>query len=163
MTNGRRIGKEAELEAAGRLNRLFGTQFRRSQQFKGSSESADIIDDDHPELCPEIKRRSDFSKKLHAAVEKARSETADDQTAFVLHRIPGERWLLTVDLIDSPKLVARLAAIMADRLPFGGADLEQWVLRRVTDGILIDAKEAAEAAEAEGIDGKRLKRKGEGL
>ena len=52
---------------------------------------------------------------------------------------------------------------MADRLPFGGADLEQWVLRRVTDGILIDAKEAAEAAEAEGIDGKRLKRKGEGL
>ena len=159
MKNGRRIGKTAELEAAGRFNRLFGTSFRRSQQFKGSSDSADIIDDDHPELCPEIKRRSDFSKKLHAAVEKARSETGEDQTAFVLHRIPGERWLLTVDLIETPELVARLAAIMIDRLP----EFPEIVAERLAADILADALSAAETAEAEGIDGKRLKRKGEGL
>jgi hypothetical protein len=147
-TNGRRIGKDAELEAAGRLNALFGTEFYRSQQHKGAVDAPDIIDDDHPELAVEVKRRSDYSVKLHRAVEKARSETDDEGTALVIHRIPGERWLLTVDLFEAPELVAKLGAILFEQLGFDddGGTFET---------MLDHARETQVEVEIDGISGKK--------
>lgn len=152
--NGRRIGKDAELEGAGRLNRLFGTRFRRSQQHKGATDAPDLIDEDHPELSPEVKRRSDFSIKLHRAVEQARAEAAEESTAFVLHRVPGQRWLLTVDLLEAPELVTKLAALIFDRLG------DDWEDGGTFEAMLEDALAIQAIAETEGIDGNRQKRKG---
>jgi len=145
--NGRRIGKDAELEAAGRLNALFGTRFYRSQQHKGRTDAPDIIDDDHPELSVEVKRVSGFSIQLHRAVEKARSETGEDGTAFVVHRIPGERWLLTVDLFEAPELTSKLAAILFDQLGF---DEDGKFFEMLVHAHLVQA-----AVELDGINGKR--------
>jgi len=149
--NSRRIGATTELEAAGRMNRLFGTSFYRSQQFKGTADSSDIIDDTHPELSVEVKRDSSFSIKLHRAIEKSREEAADDSTALVLHRHSGERWLATVDFFELPELVVRLAAILTDGLP---AD-EDWNDGGLFAALLEDAQENQVSAEAEGINGKR--------
>ena len=108
--NSRRIGKDGELEAASRLNRLFGTDFYRSQQHKGATDAPDLIDDNHPEFACEGKRRQ-FSKELHDAVEKAREDSASDASAFVVHRGPGQRWLFTADLFELPVLALRLARL----------------------------------------------------
>lgn len=131
--NGRQIGKRAEREAAERFNRLFATEFKRSQQYKGTAESADLIDAGLPEISIEVKRRADYSVKLHRAVEKAREETEGKSTAIVLHRMPGQRWLMTVDLLDGPEM----CRVLSERIDY--AQIEQ---------------NKAEA-ETEGIDGKR--------
>ena len=113
--NSREIGKKAEREAAKLLNEILGTDFRRSQQYKGAADSSDLIDDGTPELSPEIKRRSDYSIKLHRAVAQARTEAADDSTAFVVHKLPREPWLLTVDLRDLSELVEKMSRKLAKK------------------------------------------------
>ena len=180
--NSRTIGKVAELQAAAKFNRLFMTNFRRAQQHKGAVDSADLIDDDLPYLCPESKRVAGFSTALHNAVDKARHEATPANSAFVLHRCPKRRWLLTVDLADAPELVVRLASLLAE---WGGCDRcdgTGWVAAGnipdvkcdICDGTGTDpngkvaeflkaagtaARERKAVAEAEGIDGNALKRK----
>lgn len=186
--NSRRIGKVAELEGASRLNRLFTTNFYRSQQNRGAIDASDLIDDDHPELSPEVKRDSSFSVKLHRAVEKARGETLPDSTAFVIHRLPGERWLLTVDLLEAPELVVKLCRLLAefgacpkcqgsggvwtcgkpdgelcgpddcDRCDGSGRDPESDVEQFFQDA-LGNARSYQDHAESEGLDGQAIKRK----
>jgi len=102
LVNSKQKGKRGELEACKVLNETFGINFRRSQQFKGTKESADLIDDQWPELCPEVKRRK--AMNLHKVVEQARRE-AEGKVPFVVHRKDGESWLLTVDLRDARSLV----------------------------------------------------------
>jgi len=120
MVNSRSKGKRGELEAVKIFNQLFGTNFRRSQQFKGTRSSSDIMDDDRPELAVEVKRRQSFN--LHAAVEKLRQEVSpepgsdigDTASPFVLHRKNGERWLLTADLEDVPALICELMTVLVE-------------------------------------------------
>lgn len=166
MTNSRRIGADAEREAAGRINRLFGTRFRRSQQHAGAIDAPDLIDDDHPELAPESKRNNGYSIALHRGVEKARSESDKDATAFVVHRMSGQRWLLTVDLLEAPELVSKLAAILFEKLPANLIlaaldDLDTVSIAAsgcaaaIFEAMLKDARAVQKIAEAEGINGKR--------
>ncbi len=109
--NSRRIGKDAELEGAGRLNRLFGTNFRRSSQNRGAPDAPDIIDDDLPEFAIESKRRA-FSVELDRAIQRARDERGDGCSSFVIHRGSGERWKFSADLFELPVLVLRLARLL---------------------------------------------------
>jgi len=102
MPNSRRIGKVAEQQAAHTLNELLGTSFRRSQQYKGTAESADIIDDAIPNLYVEVKRR--VSMNLHDVVEQAQEESADHAVAVVMHKKPRRGWLVTVAVEDLPGL-----------------------------------------------------------
>lgn len=110
MTNSRRKGKGGELQACKEFNKLFGTNFYRSQQNRGAAGASDIIDDDHPELHPEVKRRQ--SMNLHNVMQQAREEAGNGGLAFALHRKDRERWLLTVDLEDAPELTLKLAKIL---------------------------------------------------
>lgn len=116
MVNSKKKGTRGELEACKVLNETFGTNFRRSQQFKGTKESADLIDDDWPQLCPEVKRKQ--AMNLHKVVEQARRE-AEGKVPFVVHRKDGEPWLLTVDLRDARPLANLLHfAASGDRQEF---------------------------------------------
>ncbi len=158
--NSDQIGKAAEREAADRFNRMFGTNFYRSQQHKGATDAPDLIDDNHPELCPEVKRDSSFSIKLHRAVDKAREEAGENHSAFVLHRVPDQRWLLTVDLLDAPELVLMLTSILADCQGILHESTTRRVLNYEFKNMVDDARRIKKEAESEGIDGKRKKRKG---
>jgi hypothetical protein len=116
----RDIGKRAERQVAAILNKLFpGLSMRRSQQYRGTATSSDLVDESHPELAPEIKRVG-FSKRLHEVLQRARNEAWVESArlmesvvnvAFVVHRGRGDRWAVTVDLDDLPRLVKYLAAI----------------------------------------------------
>lgn len=176
--NGRRIGKDAELEAAGRFNALFGTDFYRSEQRKGATDSADLIDDGNPDLCIESKRRL-FSKELHEAVEKARAEAGPGKSSFVLHRGPGERWLFTADLFELRLLVVRLARLLHATIPCGSCNGSGEFRNAASgvrstcvdcDGLGIDSEDTVSAflffqairskevqakVEADGVDGRK--------
>jgi len=151
MTNARRIGKAAELEAAGKLNLLFGTGFRRSQQFKGHTDAPDLVCDQLDDVCPEVKRRADYSVKLHRAVSQARNEAGPNKHAFVVHRRPGERWLLTVDLNDAPALFVRMVINMADALY--SHHVGKWLNFAMETALKNRAQ-----SEREGINGKRKRK-----
>jgi len=117
--NARTIGAVAERKCRDLLNCLFAMNWRRSQQRIGAPDAADLIDDNAPDLAPECKRSTEFSIKLHRAVQKARADAADGATAFVLHGMPRERWLLTVDLLEAPILIAKIARRLGE---WGGCD-----------------------------------------
>ena len=95
----REKGKRGEREAAAKLTELLGVPVRRSQQFKGIPEAADL----HgvPGLHIEVKRCERLS--LYRAMEQAKCESGND-CPVVLHRRNGKRWVFIGYLDDLVKL-----------------------------------------------------------
>lgn len=95
--NSKTKGKVGELEASKLLTQILGIQLRRSQQFKGTAESADIEPvDDEWGLHAEIKRsESTIGLGTYKAIDQAKSECGDN-IPFVMSRRNHKEWLVVV-------------------------------------------------------------------
>jgi Holliday junction resolvase len=91
----REKGKRGEREAAMKLTEFLGVPVRRSQQFKGTPEAADLSG--VPGLHIEVKRCERL--RLYDAMEKAESESGND-CPVILHRRNGKRWVFIGYLDD---------------------------------------------------------------
>lgn len=94
----KRKGKLGELEASKLLTELLGVEWRRSQQVKGTQESADVetVEVD-TNLWAEVKRdESTISKKMYDIMKQAEEE-AGEKTPFLMSRRNREKWLFVVD------------------------------------------------------------------
>lgn len=113
MVNSKRKGKNGELEAAAELQRLFGCQARRGQQFSGTPDSPDVVTS-IPGVHFEVKRTETL--KLWPALTQAENESGG-QVPVVLHRPNQRKWIAIVRLDDLPVL----ASILAGQLMTGEA------------------------------------------
>jgi len=115
----RNKGKVGELEICTVLRSLFGWRTRRSQQHCGTESSADIQIEETPSLWVECKRveRLCVPKTMVTAVRQA-----GRKCAVLLHRPNRSEWLLTIRLVDLPRLVhaydsAQTSGLAATALP----------------------------------------------
>lgn len=99
--NSRKKGKEGELEACHALTALFGWAAERSQQYCGRAGDDDIKVTQTPGLFWEIKRTQALN--VHKAMQKA-SEDAGRRCPVLMHRKNRSDWLLTIRLVDLPRL-----------------------------------------------------------
>ena len=91
--NSCRKGKVGEREFA-ELLRAHGWDARRSRQFKGTSDSADIHSNNP--IAFEVKRVEKFTPKiLQEWVLRARQEAENTRLTAVAHRPNGGEWLIT--------------------------------------------------------------------
>ncbi len=104
--NSKRKGKAGELEACRELERVFGCQARRGQQFQGTPESPDVIAIDG--LHIEVKRVEKLN--LENAMAQAIAD-AGESVPVVLHRKNRGKWLLTCELDRVPGLLEVLGQI----------------------------------------------------
>lgn len=95
--NSRAKGQRGERESCDVLENLLGIKLRRSQQFKGTADSADIEPVEGSwNLHPEIKRsESLISLATYKAVEQSKSECGDG-IPFVMSRRNHKEWLIVV-------------------------------------------------------------------
>ena len=101
--NSRRKGAVGEREAAALLRELFGwSTARRSQQFCGQAETADLIVEDTPDIYWEVKRVQRLS--VPKTMVKARTD-AGRKAPALLHRQNNSEWLLTIYVDDLPRIV----------------------------------------------------------
>ena len=106
-------GKVGELELAKFLRVRGFTGARRSQQYKGAAESADIIDA-LPGFHIECKRTETF--QLYKALAQAKEDKAASDIALVCHRRNRQEWAAVLTLEDFLDLVklARPDIVCAD-------------------------------------------------
>lgn len=99
--NSRQKGKRGELDAADTLRRLFSWTARRTQQFKGTSDSSDVEVAETPDAFWEVKREEHLNvfKALATAVAEA-----GPKLPILLHRRNKTEWLLTIRLVDLVRL-----------------------------------------------------------
>lgn len=104
--NAKQKGKRGELEFVKFLKDR-GFAARRSQQYKGTVDSADIevFNLDLP-LYWEVKRRETLN--IHQAAEKVQREAGYNWFGIVAHRKNNTRWLCTMDASDFLTLLRRL-------------------------------------------------------
>jgi len=100
----REKGKRGEREAAKELNRLFGLEARRAQQYCGEAGDADLLGVDG--LHVEVKRVERFH--MHPALEQADSDRKTGEIPIVLTRQNGKGWVACCYLNDLPKVIERL-------------------------------------------------------
>jgi hypothetical protein len=99
--NSRQKGKRGELDAAHALTRLFGWNARRTQQFKGTSDSSDVEVAETPEAFWEVKREERLN--VFEAITTAVAE-AGPRLPILMHRKNNTDWLVTVRLVDLERL-----------------------------------------------------------
>ncbi len=112
--NSRQKGKRGELDAADALRRLFSWTARRTQQFKGTSDSSDVEVAETPDAFWEVKReeRLNVFKAMDTAVAEA-----GPKLPVLMHRRNRTDWLVTVRLAD----LVRLAEVVTRaRRPLDG-------------------------------------------
>ena len=99
--NSRQKGKRGELDAADALRRLFSWTARRTQQFKGTSDSSDVEVAETPDAFWEVKReeRLNVFKAMDTAVAEA-----GPKLPVLMHRRNRTDWLVTVRLTDLVRL-----------------------------------------------------------
>ena len=99
--NSRQKGKRGELDAADALRRLFSWTARRTQQFKGTSDSSDVEVAETPDAFWEVKReeRLNVFKAMDTAVAEA-----GPKLPVLMHRRNRTGWLVTVRLTDLVRL-----------------------------------------------------------
>lgn len=101
----RNKGKRGEREAAKELNRLFGLEARRAQQYCGEAGDADLIGIEG--IHVEVKRVERFC--LHPSLEQADSDKKAGDIPVVLTRQNGKGWVFCCYLNDLPRVRDRLA------------------------------------------------------
>jgi len=100
----RNKGKRGERDAAKELNRLFGLEARRAQQYCGEAGDADLIGIEG--IHVEVKRVERFH--MHPALEQADSDRKAGETPLVLTRQNGKGWVACCYLNDLPKVMDHL-------------------------------------------------------
>lgn len=105
MINSKIKGKVGELELANFLKVRGFADARRSQQYKGASESADIIDA-IPGYHIECKRTEHF--RLYPALAQAEQDKAPSDTALVCHRSNRQEWVAVLRLENFLELVKQV-------------------------------------------------------
>lgn len=105
MVNSREKGKRGERECAAELNRLFGLECRRGQQFSGI-EGKDVVG--WPGVHVECKRdeRLNVINALKQAIRDARHELP-----VVIHRKNNSDWMITLRLEDLKELARRVLEV----------------------------------------------------
>jgi len=123
MTNSRQKGKAGELEAAHFLTSLFHQPVRRGQQFRGGSDSPDVVGLDG--LHIEVKRVQQLN--LNAAMEQSAREAAAGEVPLVLHRANQQRWKISLYAEDVLRLAAAVAKLTTQPIspPCGGEQSEK--------------------------------------
>ena len=86
-------GKRGELEVVALLKK-HGFEARRGQQFKGGSDSPDVIHNMTGYFI-EVKRREAFN--LHAAWRKAEEERPLGQRTTIFHKKNQQPWFVTLE------------------------------------------------------------------
>lgn len=107
MTNSRQKGKAGELEAAHFLTSLFHQPVRRGQQFRGGSDSPDVVGLDG--LHIEVKRVQQLN--LNAALEQSAREAATGEVPVVLHRANQQRWKISIYAEDMLRLAEAITKL----------------------------------------------------
>ena len=100
MVNSRAKGKRGELETAHHLNRLFGCNARRGQQFRGSPGSPDVITD-LDGIHIEVKYVESFS--LYKALDQSRRDAGDAEVPIVIHKKSRRPPVVIVELDRLPE------------------------------------------------------------
>ncbi len=98
----KRKGAVGEREAAGKLNEVLGTKFRRGRQYAGGPESPDLAGD-LPGLHVEVKRCERL--RLYEALSQAERDAAVTQVPVVMHRASRRRWVVIVAADDLIRLL----------------------------------------------------------
>lgn len=113
--NSRRKGKVGERQAAQFIRDLFGwgTGARRTQQYKGTTDSSDIEVPATPGAFWEIKREEHLS--VHVALDRAVQE-AGSKVAILMHRRNRTPWAITIRAED----LVRLADVVKKAEESGG-------------------------------------------
>lgn len=93
--NSKRKGKDGELEVA-HFFKDYGFNARRSQQFAGINNDADVVD--VPFLHLEVKRTENLH--LDKAMEQSKRDARDNETPTVVHRKNRQKWRITMTLED---------------------------------------------------------------
>lgn len=98
--NSRNKGVRAELEAAHFLTEL-GIPAYRSQQYKGSGDSADVrFQEAALNGVTHIEVKRDERLNVYEALCQAKRDASDSQTPIVMHRKNHEPWMVTIDAVD---------------------------------------------------------------
>jgi len=107
--NSNKKRKVGEREARDFLNTLLGTNGRRSQQYCGSADSADLVG-----ILPNVHWEVKRDERLN--VEKAMAQAVrdcGDNLPVVFHRKNRSNWLLTVRGMDLIKLARAVVGQVA--------------------------------------------------
>lgn len=109
--NSRRKGKTGELEAAEILRTLFGWTTRRTQQYSGTSDTADLRVEQTPSLFWEIKRvcRLNVPKAMRTAASQC-----GRRVPVLMHRPDRSDWLITIRVQDLPQLCHAFESAQAE-------------------------------------------------
>ena len=94
--NSRDKGKRGEREAARLLSDLFGCEFRRSQQYAGNVDAADVVGGPD-ELHWEVKHQERM--QLYKWMEQAQNDCGG-KLPCVLHRQNRREWLMTISATE---------------------------------------------------------------
>ncbi len=86
-------GKRGELEVVALLKK-HGFEARRGQQFRGGSDSPDVIHNIEG-IFIEVKLRQALN--IYAALEQANEEKPEGDSVLLFHRKNNKRWLVTCD------------------------------------------------------------------
>lgn len=102
--NSKQKGKRGELEFANWL-KARGHDARRGQQFKGGTDSPDVVSESLSDFHFEVKRTERFS--LYDAVEQAERDSGDKYPVVVHRRNRGD-WLVVMSATDWLVMVEKL-------------------------------------------------------
>ena len=94
-TNGKRKGKEGELELAHKLEE-YGYKTKRSVQYNGKDGQADVIG--LPKIHIECKRVEKLN--IYDAIAQAKRDAKNGDMPTVFHRKNRCNWLVTMELKD---------------------------------------------------------------
>ena len=95
--NSRAKGARAEVELANTLKALFGFEARRGQQFKGGTDSPDVVCSQLEKFHLECKRVE--SGNLYNWMAQAKRD-AGKKIPAVVHRRNGKDWVVILNLTD---------------------------------------------------------------
>ena len=98
-TNGKRKGKEGELELAHKLQE-YGYDAKRSVQYNGKDGQADVIG--LPHIHCEVKRVEKLN--IYDAIAQAIRDAKNGNLPAVFHRKNRCNWLVTMELDDFMKI-----------------------------------------------------------
>lgn len=98
-TNGKRKGKEGELELAHKLKE-YGYDTKRSVQYNGKDGQADVLG--LPDIHIECKRVEKLN--IYDAIAQAKRDAKNDDKPAVFHRKNRCNWLVTMELDEFMKI-----------------------------------------------------------
>ena len=98
-TNGKRKGKEGELELAHKL-REYGYDGKRSVQYNGKDGQADVLG--LPHIHIECKRQERLN--VYDAIDQAKRDAKNGDMPTVFHRKNRCNWLVTMELDEFMEL-----------------------------------------------------------